>query len=109
MAGVNPQNVDRAVDSILHEFERMGQEFVTDEELSDSIANMTGTLPLRLETNDGVASILLNMEWFGLGLDYLQRYQERIQAITKEDVQRVAAAYLRGDSYTLVTAGPQDD
>ena len=109
VAGVNPQNVDRAVDSILHEFERMGQEFVTDEELSDSIANMTGTLPLRLETNDGVASILLNMEWFGLGLDYLQRYQERIQAITKEDVQRVAAAYLRGDSYTLVTAGPQDD
>ncbi len=106
-AGVNPQNVNQAVDSILHEFERMGQEPVRDEELSDSIANLTGTLPLRLETNDGVASILLNMEWFGLGVDYLQTYQERIRAITKEDVQRVAAQYLRGDSYTLVTAGPQ--
>ena len=105
-AGVNPQNVDQAIDSILHEFERIGQEPVSDEELSDSIANMTGTLPLRLETNDGVASILLNMEWFGLGLDYLQTYPERIRAITKEDVQRVAAAYLRTDSYTLVTAGP---
>ena len=105
-AGVNPQNVNQAVDSILHEFERMGQEPVSDEELSDSIANMTGTLPLRLETNDGVASILLNMEWYDLGLDYLQTYQERIRAITKEDVQRVAARYLRGDSYTLVTAGP---
>jgi zinc protease len=108
-AGVNPQNVDHAIDSILHEFERMGQEPVSDEELSDSIANMTGTLPLRLETNDGVASILLNMEWFGLGLDYLQTYQERIRAITKEDVQRVAADYLRADSYTLVTAGPAHD
>ena len=105
-AGVNPQNVDQAVDSILHEFERIGREPVSDEELSDSIANMTGTLPLRLETNDGVASILLNMEWFGLGLDYLQTYPQRIRAITKEDVQRVAAAYLRTDSYTLVTAGP---
>ena len=105
-AGVNPQNVDQAVDSILHEFERIGREPVSDEELSDSIANMTGTLPLRLETNDGVASILLNMEWFGLGLDYLQTYPERIRAITKEDVQRVAADYLRTDSYTLVTAGP---
>ena len=105
-AGVNPQNVDQAVDSILHEFERIGLEPVSDEELSDSIANMTGTLPLRLETNDGVASILLNMEWFGLGLDYLQTYPERIRAITKEDVQRVAADYLRTDSYTLVTAGP---
>ena len=105
-AGVNPQNVNQAVDSILHEFERLGNEPVSDEELSDSIANMTGTLPLRLETNDGVASILLNMEWFGLGLDYLQTYQERIRAITKEDVQRVAADYLRTDSYTQVTAGP---
>ncbi|MXX24013.1 MAG: insulinase family protein, partial [Caldilineaceae bacterium SB0668_bin_21] len=105
-AGVNPQNVDQAIDSILHEFERLGQEPVTDEELSDSIANMTGTLPLRLETNDGVASILLNMEWFGLGLDYLQTYQDRIRSITKEDVQRVAAQYLRTDAYTLVTAGP---
>ena len=105
-AGVNPQNVNQAADSILHEFERLGNEPVSDEELSDSIANMTGTLPLRLETNDGVASILLNMEWYGLGLDYLQTYQERIRAITKEDVQRVAADYLRTDSYTQVTAGP---
>ena len=105
-AGVNPQNVDQAIDSILHEFERMGREPVSDEELSDSIANMTGTLPLRLETNDGVASILLNMEWYGLGLDYLQTYRERIGAIAKEDVQRVAAEYLRADAYTLVTAGP---
>ena len=108
-AGVNPQNVDQAVDSILHEFERMGQQPVSDEELSDSIANMTGTLPLRLETNDGVASILLDMEWLGLGLDYLQTYQERIRAITREDVQRVAAAYLRVDSYVLATAGPAHD
>lgn len=109
LAGVNPQNVNRAVDSILHEFARLGQEPVSDEELSDSIANMTGTLPLRLETNDGVASTLLNMEWFGLGLDYLQTYQERIRAIRQEDVQRVAAAYLRTDAYTLVTAGPDVD
>ncbi len=108
-AGVNPQNVDQTVDSILHEFERMGQQPVSDEELSDSIANMTGTLPLRLETNDGVASILLDMEWLGLGLDYLQTYQERIRAITREDVQRVAAAYLRVDSYVLATAGPAHD
>lgn len=106
-AGVNPQNVDQAVDSILHEFDRMGQELVSDEELDDSIANMTGTLPLRIETNDGVASILLNMEWFGLGLDYLQTYPVRIRAISKEDVQRVAAEYLRTDAYTLVTAGPE--
>ena len=107
MAGVNPVNVNLAVDSILHEFERLGNEPVDAEELSDSQANMTGSLPLRLETNDGVASILLSMEWYNLGLDYIHTYADRINAVTIEDVQRVAKTYLRQDAYTLVVAGPE--
>ncbi|MBX3054381.1 MAG: insulinase family protein [Caldilineaceae bacterium] len=105
-AGVNPANVDLAVESIRAEFARLGAEPVSEEELSDSQANMTGRLPLALETNDGVTSQLLNMEWYGLGLDYLYRYADHINAITAEDVQRVAAKYLRADAYTLVVAGP---
>lgn len=107
MAGVNPANVDLAVESILHEFGRLGAEPVSAEELADSQANMTGSLPLKLETNEGVASILLSMEWHGLGLDYIQTYADRINAITVEDVQRVAQRYLRPDAYTLVVAGPE--
>lgn len=106
-AGVNPTNVQLAVDSILSEFARMGNEPVTPEELADSQANMTGRLPLALETNDGVTSQLLNMEWYGLGLDYLYRYADAINAVRAEDVQRVAAKYLRPDAYTLVVAGPE--
>jgi zinc protease len=107
MAGVNPVNVDLAVESILHEFGRLGAEPVSAEELADSQANMTGSLPLKLETNEGVASILLSMEWYGLGLDYIHTYADRINAITIEDVQRVAQRYLRSDAYTLVVAGPE--
>ncbi len=106
-AGVNPANVELAVESIRAEFARLGAEPVSDEELSDSKANMTGRLPLALETNDGVTSQLLNMEWYGLGLDYLYRYADNINAITAADVQRVAAKYLRPDAYTLVVAGPE--
>ena len=106
-AGVNPANVELAVESIRAEFARLGAEPVSDEELSDSQANMTGRLPLALETNDGVTSQLLNMEWYGLGLDYLYRYADNINAITTADVQRVAAKYLRPDAYTLVVAGPE--
>jgi len=106
-AGVNPANVERAAESIRAEFARLGAEPVSDQELADSKANMTGRLPLALETNDGVASNLLNMEWYGLGLDYLHRYAGEINAITAEDVQRVAAQYLRPDVYTLVVAGPE--
>lgn len=106
-AGVNPANVEQAVESIRAEFARLGAEPVSDEELADSKANMTGRLPLALETNDGVTSQLLNMEWYGLGLDYLHRYADKINAVTAEDVQRVAAKYLHPDNYTLVVAGPK--
>jgi len=106
-AGVNPANVELAVESIRAEFARLGAEPVSPEELSDSQANMTGRLPLGLETNDGVASQLLGMEWYGLGLDYLYRYADNINAVTAGDVQRVAAQYLRPDVYTLVVAGPE--
>jgi zinc protease len=105
-AGVNPAHVTQAVDSILTEFVRLGSELVSDEELSDSQAYMTGVLPLMLETNAGVASRLLDLEWHGLGLDYLRRYKSLIEGVTAADVQRVAHTYLRPDNYTLVVAGP---
>jgi zinc protease len=105
-AGVNPADVEQAIAAILHEFERLGDEPVPADELRDSQDYMTGVVPLALETNAGVATTLLNMEWFGLGLDYLQRYSELIYAVTVEDVQRVARQYLRPDRSVLVVAGP---
>jgi len=106
-AGVNPANVDQTVESILAEFARLRDERVTEEELGASQAFMTGVVPLTLETNEGVATTLLNMEWYDLGLDYLERYNDLIYGITPDDIQRVAGAYLRPDAYTLVVAGPE--
>jgi zinc protease len=105
-AGVNPANVEQAIDSIQEEFASLAAEPVSDEELADTQAYLTGVLPLQLETNDGVASTLLNIEWNGLGLDYLSRYNDLIYAVTVDDVQRVAQSYLRPDAYALSVAGP---
>lgn len=107
-AGVNPANVEQAINSMLAEFQRLAQEAVTAEELGDSQAFMTGTVPLGLETNAGVAQTLYNMEWYNLGLDYLQRYRDIIYSIRVDDVQRVARSYLRSDAYALVVAGPHE-
>jgi zinc protease len=105
-AGVNPTNVDQAIHSIQEEFARLAAEPVSAEELADTQAYLTGTLPLQLETNDGVASTLLNIEWNQLGLDYLSRYNDLVNAVTVDDVQRVAQHYLRPDAYVLSIAGP---
>jgi zinc protease len=106
MAGVAPLNVEQAVASIREEIRRICEERVGEEELNDNKAFITGSLPLQLETNEGVARSILNMERFSLGLDYLQRYKGLIDEITAEQVHAVAQRWLDPDAYTLAIAGP---
>jgi len=108
IAGVRPANVDRAVDLIRAEIKRMRETKAPAQELADNKAYITGTLPLRLETNDGVAAQISTMELYGLGLDYLQRYTDTINAITAGQVQAAAQKYLDPDAYALAVAGPTD-
>jgi len=106
IAGVNPANVERAVTSIRAEIARIREEPVGEGEMADNKAFITGSLPLRLETNGGVASAILNMERYDLGLDYLQRYADLINEITPKRVQAAAQRWLDPDAYALAVAGP---
>ena len=106
IAGVNPANIDPAIASIRAEIRRICEEPVDDKELADNKAFITGSLPLRLETNGGVARSILDMERYDLGLDYLQRYTDLIGAISAEQVQAVAQQWLDPDAYALGIAGP---
>ena len=108
VAGVQPRNTDRALASILNEVQRLRDEPVQDVELADSRSYLTGALPLHLETNEGIASFLLNTEKYGLGLDYLQRYPTIIGGVTQEDIQRTVRRYLTLDRYVLAMAGTFD-
>jgi zinc protease len=108
IAGVNPANVERALESIRAEIRRICQEPVPPEELADSQSFLVGSLPLRLETNEGVAAAILDMEQYGLGLDYLQRYGDLIRAITPERVLAAAQRWLNPDAYVLALAGPPE-
>ncbi len=107
IAGVNPANVERATDGILTEIRRMRDERVPAEELADSQSFLTGSMPLRLETNEGVARAILEMERHDLGLDYLLRYGDLVNAVTAKGIQAVARAYLDPDRYVLAIAGPE--
>ncbi len=106
-AGVNPKNVDRAVELIVKEIRKFVTRKVTAEELDDNKANFLGRLPFSLETNEGLAGNVSAMELYGLGLDYLLRYPERMRAITRDDIQAIAREYLSPDNYVLAVAGPE--
>ncbi len=106
VAGVDPGNVEQAIDSIRVEIRRISDELVGEDELRDSRAYLTGSMPLQLETNEGVARTILSMERYGLGLDYLERYEGLIDAVTAVRVRKVARRWLDPDVYALAIAGP---
>ncbi len=106
IAGVNPANVERCLEAVNEELARLASELVPEEELGDSKALLTGSLPLRLETNEGVADTILDMVWYDLGLDYLHRYADMINGVTAEQVRTVAGKYLRPDAHVVAIAGP---
>ena len=108
-AGINPINLEKAVDLILKELKRFTREPVTKDELADSQANYIGRLPLSLESNAGVANSILNLERFTLGLDYFLRYADRVNAVTPEAVLEVARQYIHPDSLVIVSAGTSVD
>ena len=91
---------------MLEEVQRLADERVPEDELSDCKRYLTGSLPLQLETNDGVASILVDIEWQGLGLDYVERYTDIINNLTVDEVQQAAQKYLATGKYVLAVAGP---
>lgn len=105
-AGVAPENVERTIESILDEVRRIREDLVTETELSDARDYLIGSLPLRLETNDGVAASLLNAEYFHLGEDYLDRYPEYIRRETRETLREAARKYLDPDRLSIAVAGP---
>ncbi len=106
IAGVDPANVDKAIVLIQNEIKRLLDTKVTARELKDNQSFMIGSMPIGLETNDGVAGVLLDMELYGLGLDYLLKYPERIKAIRAASVQAAAQQYLDPENFALAVAGP---
>ncbi len=104
-AGVAPDNLEKAIELIKTELRRFIAEPVTKQELSDVQSNYIGRLPLSLESNSGVASALLTMERYQLGLDYLQGYEKMIREITAESILEASRQYLDPDRLAISTAG----
>ncbi|MDT7540522.1 MAG: zinc protease [Acidobacteriota bacterium] len=88
-----------------HEFARIRDEMVTEEELYNAKNYLTGIFPIRLETLDGLIDQLVQIRMFKLPTDYLQTYRDHVQAITREDVQRAAQNYVTPDRAAIVIVG----
>ena len=78
---------------------------VTEAELDAAKTYMTGSYPLRFDGNDNIASILVGMQMEGLPIDYVSHRNEKIEAVTLADVNRVAGTLMTPDKLTFVVVG----
>jgi zinc protease len=97
--------VKRVLDLVRDELVRIGREPVSERELDLAKSYLVGSFPLRLDTSRKLADFLAAIEDNGLGLDYADRYRERISRVTAADVQRVARRFLDPDTLSRVVVG----
>jgi zinc protease len=90
---------------IVDEFWKLQRDRVHERELADAKAYLTGSFPLTIETPDAIATQVLNVLFYGLPVEELETFRDRVNAVTPDDIQRVARYYLRPDRLSIVLVG----
>jgi zinc protease len=104
-ASVRNAVTDSAVVAFLDEIYRIRDEKVSQEELEDAKAKYVGNFVMALEQPTTIARYALTIETEDLPEDYYQNYLKNINAVTAEDVLRVAKRYFMVDNARIIVAG----
>jgi zinc protease len=104
--GTSPENQAQAIAGLREQIRLITAAPPTAAELDSARAYLTGSYVFEFETNAQIANFLIEVEVYGLGVDYPPRFIAEINRLTPEDVLRVARARIAPDRLTLVVAGP---
>lgn len=97
--------VGEAIDVVRTVWEEMGETGPSDLEVERAITYLTGAYPLRFDGNSRIASILVGMQLQGLPIDYIATRNDRVRAITPEDVRALAKDLFNADDLHFVVVG----
>jgi zinc protease len=106
--GTFPDKFAAVKAGFLKEIKRVRDEAPSQQEVDDVQKYLTGSLAFSLTTCDSAAEMLLAVDKYKLGADYLNDYRKAVAAVTPADVQAVAKKYLHPDRLVVVAAGPVD-
>ena len=97
--------IDEAIEVIRDEWARLAEEGVTAQELEEAKTYLTGAYPLRFDGNARIADILVGMQIQGLPADYIETRNAEIEAVTLEEINRVASDLFQPEDLTFVVVG----
>ncbi|MFV0383989.1 M16 family metallopeptidase [Paracoccus sp. (in: a-proteobacteria)] len=104
-SAISNAGVPEALGLIRQEWDRIAADGVSDQELADAKTYLTGEYALRFDGNRKIASIMSGMQLIGLPIDYVNTRNARIDAVTRDDVHRVAQRLLRSGDLRFVLVG----
>mgnify|MGYP000968954819 FL=1 len=102
----DPDKVVGAIDIVRAEWARMAKEGPTAQELADAKTYLMGYYPRNFTSTLSAAQALRGLQLEELGIDYVERRQKEIAAVTEDDVRRVAAKLLHADQLSFIVVGP---
>ncbi len=103
------QSSNEAIDLILQQLREIQEKPVSDAELDGAKKFLIGSFPLGIERQSAIASFMVQVEFYGLGLDYAEQYPKLIGAVTRDEVLAVAKKYLHPDSMIVVAVANQSE
>jgi zinc protease len=106
--GTDNDNFERVKAEFMEELHRIRDEKPTAQEVEDAKLYLLGSLPFKVSNSPNVAALLLAIERYGLGLNYLDDYRKAVAGVTPSDVQAVAQKHIDPQRMVLVAAGAVD-
>ena len=103
--GTDNSRVAESIALIRAEWRRMAENGVSARELEEAKRYLTGSFPLRFTSSDQMARSVLGMQLDRLDIDFLEKRNAHVQAVTREDVARAAARLFKPDALFIVVVG----
>ena len=104
--GTDPQKIEPVKTALLDEIQKLASEGLTQEELMRAKRKMIGQHQIAMQSNDSFGYQAALDELYGLGFDYYKKLDQEVNAVTLDEIKRVAAKYFRDQPYVLATVRP---
>jgi len=106
--GTDPQKIEPVKTALLDEIHKLANDGLTKEELTRAKKKLIGQQEIANQSNDAFGYQCSLDEIYGLGFDFYKRLQHDVDAVSLDDIKRVAAKYFRDQPYVLATVRPPE-
>lgn len=110
-AGFESKNatVALATKIVLDEIGKVRDDLVTEDELETAKQSLIETFPRQFESKPQMLRVFVNDEWTGRAADYWQTFRDKVKAVTREDLQRVARKHLDPEKMAILVVGDWEE